>query len=111
MQRVVELTDTSVATSGDYRNFRVVDGRRVDHVIDPRSGLPADNDVASATVIHRSAMAADAYATAIMVLGETDGLAFADEHGLPALLIIKEDSSTEFRERYNALMKPYLVAR
>jgi thiamine biosynthesis lipoprotein len=108
IQRVLALSDVSVATSGDYRNFKMVDDKRVDHVIDARSGLPADNLVASVTVVHRSAMFADAYATTIMVLGEKEGLAFADAQGIAVYLLIK-DAGAGFREAYNAAMRNYLA--
>jgi thiamine biosynthesis lipoprotein len=108
VQRVLELDAVSVATSGDYRNYRVIDGVRVDHVIDPRSGVPAENMIASATVIHPLAMRADAYATTMMVLGEQAALAFADQHAIPVLLIVHQ-AGTGFREVYNEAMKPYLI--
>lgn len=108
IQRVVELDDVSVATSGDYRNYRMIADVRVDHVIDARTGAPADNAVASATVIHPSAMLADAYATVMMVLGEEAAIAFANDHAIAVLLIVNE-AGTEFREVYNDSMQPYLL--
>ena len=107
IQKVLEVTDRAVATSGDYRNFRQVDGVRVDHVIDPRSGLPADNQVASVTVIHPQAMFADAYATSIMVLGVDQGLDMARRLELP-VLIIEKSADGRFVERYTAPMEAFL---
>ena len=104
---MLEVTDRAVATSGDYRNFRQVDGVRVDHVIDPRSGLPADNQVASVTVIHPQAMFADAYATSIMVLGVDQGLDMARRLELP-VLIIEKSADGRFVERYTAPMEAVL---
>lgn len=89
VRRILPLSGAAVATSGDYRNFREIDGKRYAHVIDPRSGRPAAHRTASVTVIHPSAMWADAYATAILVLGETAGLAFAEREGLAALLLLR----------------------
>ncbi|HCG70258.1 MAG TPA: FAD:protein FMN transferase ApbE, partial [Gammaproteobacteria bacterium] len=89
IQRVLSVSGQAVATSGDYRNFRKVDGIRVDHVIDPRSGRPADNEVASVTVVHPEAMFADAWATAIMVLGSEAGLGAAQRLNIPVLIIEK----------------------
>ena len=58
---------------------------RVDHVVDPRSGKPADNSVVSVTVVHEQAMWADAYATALMVLGADAGIQMAGVNGyIPA---------------------------
>ena len=107
IQRVLVASDVAVATSGDYRNFREVDGVRVDHVIDPRSGLPADNQVASVTVIHPEAMFADAYATSIMVLGTERGLELAQRLALPAL-IIEKNADGRFREHYTEAMNAFL---
>ena len=109
IQRVLSVSGQGVATSGDYRNFREVDGIRVDHVIDPRSGQPADNQVASVTVIHPQAMYADAYATTIMVLGGDAGLGFAERLNL-AVLIIEKSTDGAFVERYTPPMLAYIVA-
>ncbi len=109
---VLNLTDLAVATSGDYRNFRMVDGKKVHHVFDPRSGLPTANSVVSVTVVHPQAMWADAYATAIMVLGEQAGMAMAAEHDF-AVYIMSRDAEKQGRAqkvvgRYNLRMQPYL---
>ncbi len=120
LQNVVTLTDASVATSGDYRNFRVIDGVRVDHVIDPRIAAPADNGVASVTVVHEEAMFADAYATAIMVLGAEAGVALADDLGFAVYVLTADPDSSDsgasgderiFRVRYNAAMAQYLAEK
>lgn len=73
IQRVVNLRDQSLATSGDDRNFREVNGRRYHHIIDPYTGWPTERHVASATVIHTSCAQADGWATALVVLGEERG--------------------------------------
>ena len=109
IQRVLSVSGQAVATSGDYRNFRKVDGIRVDHVIDPRSGRPADNEVASVTVVHPEAMFADAWATAIMVLGSEAGLGAAQRLNIP-VLIIEKSADGEFLERYTPAMAAYFVA-
>jgi thiamine biosynthesis lipoprotein len=80
----------------------------VDHVIDPRNGQPADNQVASVTVIHPQAMYADAYATTIMVLGGDAGLALAERLNL-AVLIIEKSADGAFVERYTLPMLAYFV--
>jgi thiamine biosynthesis lipoprotein len=91
VSQVVELSDLSMATSGDYRNYREVDGQRLSHTIDPRQGHPIRHGLASVTVIHESCMEADAWATALTVLGPEDGMALAEELGLAAYFIIRSD--------------------
>jgi FAD:protein FMN transferase len=83
----IRLTDMAVATSGDYRNFFELDGRRYSHSIDPRTGYPVAHDLVSVTVIHPSAMIADAWATALIVLGAEDGMAVALANGLAVYFI------------------------
>lgn len=86
----VALCGVSVATSGDYRRFVAQDGQRYAHSIDPRSGAPVGNGVASVSVLHASAMMADAWATALLVLGVEAGLRLAAREDLAALMITRE---------------------
>ena len=81
------ISDASMATSGDYRNFYEVDGVRYSHTIDPRTGRPVNHTLASATVITKTCMMADAWATALMVLGAEKGLAIAKAEDLSVLLV------------------------
>lgn len=109
-QQILELTNSAVATSGDYRNFRLVDGIKIAHVFDPRLGKPAPSSVISATVIHHSAMIADGYATAFMVLSANEGLALANKQNLAVFLMVRaKDSKDGYDTVYNAAMQPYLV--
>ncbi len=87
---VVELKDTSLATSGDYRSYYVQDGRRLSHLIDPRSGHPIAHSLASVTVVHRQAVYADALATGLSVLGPEEGFALSKRQGLAAYFIVRE---------------------
>ena len=89
------LDEAAVATSGDYRQYRERDGRRLSHIIDPRTGYPVDHRLASVTVVADSARAADAYATALMVLGERDGLQFAEDARLAAVFVIRDGDGFE----------------
>lgn len=88
IQEVVGLSNMSLSTSGNYRKFYILDGKRISHTIDPKTGRPVDHALASASVIHPNCALADAYSTAIMVLGPEKGMAFAEKLGLPVLLII-----------------------
>jgi len=89
VQRVVRVTDAGIATSGDYRNFFIYEGRRYSHTIDGRSGRPVAHDLASVTVLDRSAARADGMATALLVLGPEDGPALAERLGLAGYFLIR----------------------
>jgi thiamine biosynthesis lipoprotein len=69
LQTILNVCNKAMATSGNYRNFRVVDGKRFGHTVDPRTGFPSEQNILSATVIADDCMTADAYATVFMVLG------------------------------------------
>lgn len=89
VQKTLPLENQAIATSGDYRNFFEIDGQRYSHAIDPRTGWPVKHSVASVTVISSSAMTADAFATALLVLGEEDGYKVATEHCIAALFLLR----------------------
>lgn len=84
---VVALRDAALATSGNYRNFRTVEGRTVTHIIDPRTGEPVGHGLGSVSVVHSDCTTADALATALYVLGEADGLAWAESHDVAAVFL------------------------
>lgn len=95
---VVPLKNTGMATSGDYRNVRLdAEGRPYSHTIDPRSGRPVDHGLASVTIIHPSAMIADAYATVLMVLGPDEGYDWAVSMDLPVHLIYHDNGGFSSR--------------
>lgn len=84
---ILELRDAAVATSGDYRHWIDVNDRRLSHTMDPRLGMPLTQSPASVTVIASDCMSADAWATAMMVLGKTRGLLLAEKLGLSVLFL------------------------
>ncbi|HEY9030834.1 MAG TPA: FAD:protein FMN transferase [Kangiella sp.] len=88
---VIALENTSIATSGDYRNYFEVDGKRFSHTINPTTGYPVDHNLTSVSVIHPSNMYADAYATAMSVMGSEASLEFAAQYQLPVLVIQRQD--------------------
>lgn len=98
VQRAVPMSDLSMATSGDYRNYYEIDGKRYSHTIDPRTGRPVEHQLASVTVLHPRCAMADAYATALLVLGPEDGLALAKSLDLAAYFILRKDDGFEERE-------------
>ena len=89
-QAVLALEDAAVATSGDYRHWVEVGGRRLSHTMDPSRGAPLAASPASVTVVARSCAEADAWATALMVLGADRGAALATERGIDALFLARD---------------------
>lgn len=86
----LELYDSSIATSGDYRHWRERDGREYSHTINPHSGQPLLSALTSVSVICTSCMYADAWATALQVLGVARGSELAQAHGLSVLFVLRE---------------------
>ena len=90
----IVLKDASIATSGNYRNYFIWEGKKYMHIFNPATGLPANNDLSSATVIHDQSAMSDAYATAMMAMGSVKAIELANKLKLTALLItIKEDNN------------------
>ncbi len=95
---VLTLSDMALATSGNYRNFREIDGQRYGHTLDPRTGAPVTHRLAAVTVLHEDAVWADAYATALMVLGPESGPDLASGLGIAARFILWDGKGTVIRE-------------
>lgn len=94
----INLRDAAVSTSGDYRDERIdTEGRRHSHTIDPRTGRPVQGTLTSVTVIAATAGRADAFATALMVMGAEAGLAWATELRVPALFVERTSRPGEWR--------------
>ncbi len=79
IQAKVELPDNALATSGNYRNFYVEEGKKYAHTIDPKTGYPVQHSLLSATVLAEDCMTADAFATAFMVLGLEKSIEIASQ--------------------------------
>lgn len=103
----VDLSDAGMATSGDYRNYYEVDGVRVSHTIDPLTGAPITHGLASVSVIAKTCAEADAWATALNVIGPDKALALAEREGLAVYLIIRDGD--DFVTKVSTAFKPYLV--
>ncbi|MCH2170566.1 FAD:protein FMN transferase [Myxococcota bacterium] len=108
VHQIIELEDLAMATSGDYRNFREIDGRRVSHTIDPRTARPIEHPLASVTVVDRTAAEADAWATALNVLGAKAGYALAIERDMRALFIVHDAQG--FRSFTTPRFEPLLAS-
>lgn len=80
------LNDANLATSGSYRNVRLIDGRRVSHLIDGRTGAPIEHHLVAATVVHENTLLADAWSTAFMVAGPSWAKSYAQANALAVQL-------------------------
>lgn len=93
---VVTVSEGAVVTSGDYERYFEIGGKKYSHIVDPRTGHPADRGIVSATVIGGDAADADALATSIMVLGLEGGIALVKElDGVGALIVRKTEGGFE----------------
>jgi FAD:protein FMN transferase len=98
-RHVVPISGRAMATSGDYRIFFMHDGRRYSHEIDPASGAPITHGLASVSVVADDCMAADALATALIVLGPERGFALAERSGVAAQFVLRSVDESIFEDR------------
>lgn len=102
---VLKLSDQALASSGDYRNFHEHQGKRYSHTIDPRTGSPVSHQLTAVSIVSDDCATADALATALLVLGPDQGMAWAEEQGLPAIFFnrtengIARSSSTQMESQ------------
>ncbi|WP_170516238.1 FAD:protein FMN transferase [Ruegeria atlantica] len=94
-QLIVSVSDLGMASSGDYKNFFEQDGVRYSHIIDPTTGRPITHRTTSVTVLAENAMMADAWATAMLALGQEKGLELAEEHKLAVYFISRDVTGGE----------------
>jgi thiamine biosynthesis lipoprotein len=106
VSRIMHITDAGLSTSGDYRNYFNKHGQRYSHEIDPRTGMPVVQRLASVSVVRKTAMEADGWATALMVMGDRKGAALANREGIAAFFILREDKG--FRCESTAGFRRYL---
>lgn len=99
--KVVTLGNKALATSGDYRNFFEIDGKRYSHVLDPETGYPVSNGVVSVTVISDMCAFADGLATAIMVLGHEKGIELANHINDVECMIIVQGKNGDLTDYYS----------
>ena len=107
IQLVLPISNTAVSTSGDYRKYRETGGVRISHTIDPHTGRPIEHKLASVTVVNPSCTIADAFCTAIMVLGPEDGYQLALQENLAALMLI-HNGPENFTERQTPQFQAFL---
>lgn len=106
IQRIIDIDNISVASSGDYRNFFEVDGQEYSHTIDPRTGRPINHNLVSVTVLSDTTALADALATALIVLGKEQAMELANDHNIPVYFL--EDSIDGLHESYSTAFIPYI---
>ncbi|MBP2167588.1 thiamine biosynthesis lipoprotein [Erwinia toletana] len=104
VQAVVDLQGHGISTSGSYRNYYELDGKRISHVIDPVSGRPIEHKLVSATVIATTALEADGWDTGLMVLGTEKARQLAIREKLAVYLISKQDDG------FTSWMSPQFAA-
>ncbi len=110
-QKVLKLNNTSMATSGNYRNFFESEHKRYSHTIDTKTGEPVVHTLASVSVVDESCMKADALATALMAMGPDEGHTFATRHKIPAYFVYGEDGQsgrmfvTKETQEFSAIFK------
>lgn len=104
----VPICDVQVSTSGDYERYYIHEGRRYSHIIDPKTGYPADNGMVSATVFAKSAALADALSTALIVMGKESAVNFIKAHDDLTVFLVGENSFGTNFENYTLLDDTYV---
>lgn len=97
IQNVIELNNNAVATSGNYRNFYIQNGRKISHTIDPRTGYPTQQDILSSTVVAPTCAMADGFATSFMVLGLDRAKALLEKNPQLEAYFIYSDEEGNFQ--------------
>lgn len=112
IEEIVQLCKKGgVATSGNYRNYYVKDGKKYAHTIDPRTGYPAEQSILSATIVANDCMTADAYATAFMAMGLDKARQMAEKLPEIEYYVIYADENGKHRIEYSKGMSQYLPQR
>ena len=106
VNKIVGLTDMSIATSGDYRNYFERDGIRYSHTINPKTGKPITHNLASVTVLIDSCAEADAWATAFSVLGPEQSVELAEKLDLAMYMLVRQND--QFVASSSRLFKSYI---
>jgi thiamine biosynthesis lipoprotein len=100
VMRTLAANNAAFATSGTYRNYRSQGGQTLSHAVDPRTARPVDHGLVSVTVAARETMWADAWSTALLIVGPERALQLADDAGVAALFLVAEGG--EFKEAWSA---------
>jgi thiamine biosynthesis lipoprotein len=109
--RVLRVSDRGVTTSGHYRRYSTIAGKRYSHILDPRTGRPVEQAVASVTVVAADAAAADGLSTAVAVLGLEKGLALIESIEGTEALVLTEGDAGAYRFHATAGMRALFEQR
>ncbi len=109
IQDVIQLENSALATSGNYRQFYIKDGKKYAHTIDPRLGYPVQHSLLSATVVAPDCMSADAYATSFMVLGLKESIAIVENDSLLEAYFIYTDSLGNYNTYKSEKIKDLII--
>ena len=111
-EEIVQLCGRrGMATSGNYRNFHVRDGKKVAHTIDPRTGYPSQQNILSATIVAPDCMTADAYATAFMAMGLEAACRMAESVPEIAYYVIYTDEAGVHRVKMSPKLEEMIVGK
>ncbi|MEF2966236.1 FAD:protein FMN transferase [Paenibacillus sp. M1] len=110
----VKVVDKTVVTAGIYERFFIEDGKMYQHILDPRTGYPVDNNISSVTIITDSSTDADTMDTSLLIMGIEEGLKFAESTPNTEVLFITKDkklyASPGFKEMLNKTNDEYTFA-
>ena len=108
---VISVSDRGVASSGNYRNFHIVEGKKYGHTIDPYTGYPSLNDLLGITVISMSCMDSDAYATAFMAMGLEKSMKLVEELPRVEACFFYSDQEGKIIKKYSNGFIQYVAGR
>ncbi len=95
-EEVLSLKDASVVTSGTYERFFLLDGTRYHHLLNPETGMPVQNGLASVTIVGERSALCDALSTACFVLGEDASRPILDQYGVFAIFLYENGTRSEY---------------
>ncbi len=108
VQTRVQLRDKALCTSGNYRKYKIINGKKYSHEIDPKTGNPVEHNLLSVSVMANDCGAADAYATAFMVMGLEKSKIFLTKHPELAVFFIYSDDKGDFKTDYTPNFIQYI---
>ena len=111
LEAIISLKNKAVATSGNYRNFYIENGKKYAHTIDPKTGYPVDHSLLSATVLADDCMTADALATAFMVMGVEKAMSLANQLNTIDIFLIYADHDGKNQTTMTPGFANYIVDR